>query len=75
MEIREVFEILDVALVVVEAAVAVLPVAWVLFLLANKMNYIIPTLWNKGIFQFLCLPNIVIVENRTRSIRNLFNAV
>ncbi len=33
VEIREVFEMLDVALVAVEAAVAVLPAAWVLFCL------------------------------------------
>ena len=31
--VREVFEMLDVVLVVVEAEVAVLPVAWVLFCL------------------------------------------
>ena len=33
VEVREVFEMLDVALVAVEAAVAVLPAAWVLFCL------------------------------------------
>ena len=33
VEVREVFDILDVALVAVEAAVAVLPAAWVLFCL------------------------------------------
>ena len=33
VEVREVFEMLDVALGVVEAAVAVLPAAWVLFCL------------------------------------------
>ena len=31
VEVREEFDMLDVALVVVEAAVAVLPAAWVLF--------------------------------------------
>ena len=33
VEVREVFDMLDVALVAVEAAVAVLPAAWVLFCL------------------------------------------
>ena len=33
VEVRELFDMLDVALVVVEAAVAVLPEAWVLFCL------------------------------------------
>jgi len=33
VKVREVFDMLDVALVAVEAAVAILPVAWVLFCL------------------------------------------
>jgi hypothetical protein len=33
VEVREVFDMLDVALVAIEAAVAVLPAAWVLFCL------------------------------------------
>ena len=33
VEVREIFDMLDVSLVAVEAAVAVLPVAWVLFCL------------------------------------------
>ena len=33
VEFREVFEMLDVALVAVEAALAVLPAAWILFCL------------------------------------------
>ncbi len=46
-----------------------------LILLVNNMNNTILTQMNRGIFQFLCLPNIVIVEKITRSIRPLLNAV
>ncbi len=46
-----------------------------LMLLVNNMNNTILTQRNRGIFQFLCLPNIVIVEKITRSIRTVFNAV
>ncbi len=43
VEVREVFEMWDVALVAVEAAVSVLPAAWVLFFLVNNLNNTIPT--------------------------------
>ena len=43
--------------------------------LVNNINNTIPTQYNRGIFKFVCQPNIEIVEKITRSIRPLLSAV
>ena len=64
VEVREMFEMLEVTLVAVGAAVAVLPAAWILFCLQiiRIILFLQKSTRTRGIFQFLRLPNIVIVK-------------